>query len=326
MRHTLAIVGSLGLILAATPRAAPARQQPAAAIAVDADRVFEDVRQLASDDMQGRLAGSPGGEKARAYIVTRLEQAGVLPLGGSFEQPFTFTAAGRRGAAPAPGHGVNLIGIIKGSRDPERYIVATAHYDHLGVRNGEVFNGADDNASGVAALLALATHYSRSRPLHSILVAVLDAEEEGLQGARALMKAPPVPVASMIVNVNMDMVGRDPSNKLFATGISHFPFLKPYLAQAAQPPVVLAYGHDTPAEKEDWTRDSDHYAFHQAGIPWIYFGVEDFDQHHKATDDAATIGKAFLAGAAGTIIAATHELDLHLEEIAARRQGSPKLQ
>jgi hypothetical protein len=59
--------------------------------------------------------------------------------------------------------------------------------------------------------------------------------------------------------------------------------------------------------------------FHEAGIPWIYFGVEDFDQHHKATDDSATIGRTFLAGAAATVIAAVHEFDLHLEEIAAQR-------
>jgi Zn-dependent M28 family amino/carboxypeptidase len=124
----------------------------------------------------------------------------------------------------------------------------------------------------------------------------------------------------MVLNLNMDMVGRDPGNKLFASGVHHHPFLKQYLANVAQPPVVLAFGHDQPGEKEDWTRDSDHYAFHEAGIPWIYFGVEDVEQHHKATDDAATIGKEFLAGAAATIISAVHEFDRHLEEIAAQRK------
>jgi Zn-dependent M28 family amino/carboxypeptidase len=305
MKHLLALGALLGSMAAG---------QAAPAIHVDGARIFHDVETLSADDMEGRLAGSPGGEKARAYVLGRFKESGVSPLGGTFERPFTFQS---RGAGERKG--ANLVGVIRGTRDPDHYIVLTAHYDHLGVRNGAVFNGADDNASGVAALIAAAAHFSGARPEHSLLIAALDAEEAGLQGARALMRDPPVPVSAMIVNVNMDMVGRDPRNTLFATGVYHYPFLKPYLERVAQPPVVLAFGHDAPGEKEDWTKDSDHYVFHEAGIPWIYFGVEDFDQHHKATDDAATIGREFLAGAAATVIAAVHELDTHLEEIAAAR-------
>jgi Zn-dependent M28 family amino/carboxypeptidase len=290
-------------------------QTTAPPVRVDAAQIFHDVEVLSADDMEGRLAGSTGGQKARAYVLSRLKEAGVAPIGEAFERPFTFpsrTEGERKGA--------NLVGVIRGTRDPDRFIVLTAHYDHIGVRGGQVFNGADDNASGVAALLAVAAYYSRTRPEHSLLIAALDAEESGLQGARALMQDPPVPADAMILNVNMDMVGRDPNNKLFAVGVYHNPFLKPYLENVAQPPVALAFGHDRPGESEDWTRDSDHYVFHEAGIPWIYFGVEDFDQHHKATDDSATIGREFLAGSAATVIAAVHEFDSHLEEIAAHRR------
>lgn len=304
--RTLLAAGAVVWVLAAV--------QPAGAIRVDPDQIFRDVQVLAADDMQGRLAGSPGGDKARAYLLDRLKQAGVQPIGDSFERPFTF--------APRTGgerHGTNLVGVIRGTRQPDRYIVLSAHYDHVGVRNGEVFNGADDNASGVAALLAAAAHFAAAPPEHSLLIAALDAEEAGLQGARALMRNPPVPVASMVIDLNMDMVGRDPGNKLFATGTYHYPYLKPLLEKVAQPPVVLAFGHDTPGEKEDWTKDSDHYVFGEAGIPWIYFGVEDFDQHHKATDDAATIDRGLLAGAAATVIAATKSMDAHVDEIAAKR-------
>src|SRR6476660_3036722 len=306
MRNALLVLLLAGSLPIGARQASPPR--------VDAARVLRDVEVLSADDMQGRLAGSPGGEEARGYIAGRLKEVGVEPICSGYERPFTFST---RGASNQKG--TNLVGVIKGTRSPDQYIVATAHYDHLGVRNGAVFNGADDNASGVAALLAVAGHFAATRPQHSILIAALDAEEEGLRGARALMGDPPVPASSMIVNVNMDMVGRDPGNKLFAVGISHFPFLKPYLAKVAQPPVVLAYGHDTPVEKEDWTRDSDHFVFGEAGIPWVYFGVEDFHQHHKATDDSATIGKTFLAGVAATTIAAIHEFDVNLEQIAAQR-------
>jgi Zn-dependent M28 family amino/carboxypeptidase len=288
--------------------------QPAKVIRVDADQIVRDVQVLSADDMQGRLAGSPGSAKARAYLIDRFKQAGVTPLGESFERPFTF--ATRTGAER---HGTNVLGVIRGTRQADRYLVLTAHYDHVGVRNGEVFNGADDNASGVAALLAVAAHFAAAPPEHSLLIAALDAEEAGLQGARALLREPPVAVASMVVNLNMDMVGRDPGNKLFATGTYHFPYLKPLLEKVAQPPVVLAFGHDTPGEKEDWTKDSDHYAFGEAGIPWIYFGVEDFAQHHKATDDVETIDRGLLAGAAATVIAAVESMDAHVEQIAAQR-------
>jgi len=301
------LAGSIAAVLAAAG-------QPAPAIKVDAEQIFRDVQVLSADDMQGRLAGSPGSEKARTYLIGRFTQAGVKPLGQSFERPFAFATR-----AGVDRHGTNLVGIIRGTRQPDRYIVLTAHYDHVGVRNGEVFNGADDNASGVAALLATAAHFAAAPPEHSLLIAALDAEEAGLQGARALLREPPVPVASMVVNLNMDMVGRDSGNKLFATGTYHFPYLKPLLEKVAQPPVVLAFGHDTPGEKEDWTKDSDHYAFGEAGVPWIYFGVEDFAQHHKATDDVETIDRELLAGAAGTVIAAVQSMDANADRIASQR-------
>lgn len=301
--------------------AAGSAQRPSARPTVDAAQVFRDVEKLAADDMEGRRVGSPGGQKAREYVLQRFKEAGVAPAGDRFERPFTFTS--RTGSEEK---GANVVGTIRGTRDPGHYIVVTAHYDHIGVRNGQVFNGADDNASGVAALLALAAHFTSSRPEHSLVIAALDAEEAGLQGAKALLRDPPVPLSAMVVNVNMDMVGRDPGNKLFAVGLHQYPFLKRYLERVAQPPVVLAFGHDspghsTPGPDEDWTSDSDHSVFHQAGIPFVYFGVEDFDQHHKATDDSGTIGREFLAGAAATAIAAVREFDAHLEEIAAARSA-----
>ena len=211
----------VGLVAAAVP------QGSAPQIRVDAAQIFGDVEKLAADDMEGRLVGSAGGQRAREYVAARLKQAGVVPIGDRFERPFTFTS--RTG-----GHsqGTNLVGAIRGTRDPDHYIVVTAHYDHIGVRNGQVFNGADDNASGVAALLALAAHFASSPPEHSLVIAALDGEEGGLQGAKALMRNPPVPVTAMVVNVNMDMVGRDPANKLFAVGIHQYPFLKPYVEAA----------------------------------------------------------------------------------------------
>ncbi len=110
-----------------------------------------------------------------------------------------------------------------------------------------------------------------------MVFAALDAEESGLNGSQAFLKDPPVARDAIVMNVNLDMVARDAKNVLFAAGTSHYPFLKAYLKDVAQPPVVLRLGHDMPNVKgeDDWTRDSDHYPFHQAGIPFVYFGVED---------------------------------------------------
>ena len=115
--------------------------------------------------MEGRLPGTAGGAKARAYILRRYKEAGIQPIGESFERPFSF--GGRRTATDQ--NGVNIVGVVRGRRAPDRYIVISAHFDHLGVRDGQIFNGADDNASGVAALLAVAARLSANPPEHSMV-------------------------------------------------------------------------------------------------------------------------------------------------------------
>lgn len=285
----------------AAAQSAAAGPAPRPTIDIDAGQLIRDVEVLAADDMEGRRAGSPGGAKARAYVLRRFKDVGLPPLGNSYEQPFTFEGPG--GAPPTTG--VNLLGVIKGTARPGRFIVVTAHYDHVGMRNGQVFNGADDNATGVAALVAIARHFVKHPPETSLLIAALDAEERGLHGARALLESDRFATDAIVMNVNIDMIGRDAANVLYAAGTHHYPALKPFLEGAAQPPVQLRLGHDEPGAKvEDWTSDSDHAVFHQKGIPFIYFGVEDFENHHKPTDDAATIQREFFAGAVRTIVVA----------------------
>jgi Zn-dependent M28 family amino/carboxypeptidase len=302
----------LGSALAVTAAVAAGAQTAT----VDSARLLRDLQTLAADNMEGRLPGTPGAAKARAFIVQRFKEAGIKPIGTSYERPFAFRTQGN----PKDQEGVNIVGAVRGRRVPDKFLVVTAHFDHLGVRGGQVFNGADDNASGVAALLAIAARVSVETPEHSIVFAALDAEESGLNGSRAFVGDPPIPRAAIVMNVNLDMVARDAKNILYATGTFQYPFLKAYLKSVAQPPVVLRLGHDGSNPKEDdWSRDSDHFPFHEAGIPFIYFGVEDEAQHHKATDDAETVTKEFFVGAANTILAAVRVFDSNLEAIAERR-------
>jgi Zn-dependent M28 family amino/carboxypeptidase len=284
---------------------------------IDSSQLLRDLQTLSADDMQGRQADTPGGEKARAYVTERLKASGVAPFGESYAAPFTF-ASGGRAAAQGERHGVNVIGHIDGTRTPTRYIVVSAHYDHIGTRNGVVFNGADDNASGTAALFAVAKYFSTHPPAHSLLFVAFDAEEAGLRGSTAFVKQPPVDAAALAIDLNMDMIGRDPDDKLFVVGTYLQPALKPFVERiAAGAPVKLLIGHDNPNEKnvEDWTKDSDHYSFIQAKIPALYFGVEDYPQHHKATDDYDTMTFDFYVRAVETMVQAVKLFDAELERL-----------
>lgn len=287
--------------------------QYAAAQDIDAIQLLSDVKVLAADSLEGRQAGSTGAAKARAYLQTRLAQIGLPPVDsayvdvfGQYAQPFTF----KGGAGEV--QGVNLIGSIEGTAMPDSFIVVTAHYDHVGIQHGEIYNGADDNASGTAAVLALAAYFLEHPPRHSMIFVLLDAEEMGLRGATAFTQFPPVPRTQMVLNVNLDMVSRSANDELYAAGTTPYPFLKPALEEvAARSKIHLLFGHDG-QDEEDWTMASDHGRFHQAGIPFIYFGVEDHEDYHQASDEYARIDPAFFIRATETILDAVRTLDASL--------------
>lgn len=290
---------------------ADARVAPAA--------LMRHVSVLAADSMEGRLIGTAGNARARAYLLREFAAVGLEPVGGSFEHPFE--ARGTRDTTVIR-RGVNVVGQIRGRVNPDRAIVITAHYDHVGVRNGEIYNGADDDASGAAALIELARWFRAHPPAHTLIFAAFDGEEGGLTGSREFVRQPPVPLTGIVLNLNMDMVGRNERNELYAAGTSHYPFLRPYLdSVATRSPITLRFGHDDPngPARDDWTTQSDHASFHRAGIPFVYFGVEDHPDYHRPTDDTERLMPAFYAGAVSTVLDAIATLDRNLGEIAGRR-------
>jgi len=293
-------------------------QGSATSSTVDRAKLLEDLRLLSSDEMEGRAFGQAGGARARAYLVRRFRESGVLPIGDSYERPVGSTD--RAGART----GANVMGVIRGTARADRYIVFSAHYDHVGMRGGQVFNGADDNASGTAALFGIAAYFRTHPPTTSLLLVAFDGEEAGLVGSRAFVRAPPVPIGSILVNVNADMIGRDPRNLLFVVGTNRFPALRPFIERvAARAPVTLRMGHEMPESRgeDDWTRDSDQYAFMEANIPALYIGVEDYDQHHQPTDDFETITYDFYVRAVDTIIEIVREFDRGADALVALRAG-----
>lgn len=292
----------LGLALS-TPLPVPG-QQP------DAGRLMEDLSVLAHDSMQGRAPGSLASEQARDFLVRSFSDIGVTPTGDGYEQRFSTLR----------GSGVNVVGAIAGRDRDAPVIVITAHYDHEGVRRDVVYNGADDNASGVVAGLAIARSVI-ANPLNSpLIIAFVDAEESGMVGSGAFVQDPPVPLDRIGLNVNLDMVART-DGLLWAVGAHHTPELRATLegvATAAR--VQLRLGHDRPGAPEgaDWTNSSDHAPFHRAGIPFVYFGVEDHEDYHKPTDDFERVKADEFLASVQTILSALRALDEVLPTLPKR--------
>ncbi|WAC40296.1 M20/M25/M40 family metallo-hydrolase [Pedobacter sp. SL55] len=183
-------------------------------------QLLKDVEILSSDEYEGRKSGTKGSELSRVYLVKRLKQIGLEahPELGKYEQ--NFDIKGRNSITK----GVNLISYVKGKTDD--VIVVSAHYDHIGIINNEIYNGADDNASGVAALLSFAKYFKENQPNNTIIFALFDAEEMGLQGAKAFVANPPVALNKIKLNINMDMISHNDKGELYAVGTFKYPELK----------------------------------------------------------------------------------------------------
>jgi hypothetical protein len=309
-------------------RSAIAAQQPVittvSTARVDRDELMRVTRTLSAPGMEGRRTGSPGGIAARRFIRDAFERIDLSPAGKDFLQPFSFEHSSVTGFV-LPGRpwkttysdAANVIGIQPGSEPGARTIVVSAHYDHVGIRDGILYPGADDNASGVAALLAVA-RYVHVHPLkHRVVFAAFDAEELGLEGALAFMRAPPVPASSMALNINLDMVSRNDRNEIFAAGTYHTASLKPIVEDVQKRSAVkVLFGHDRPMTKagmvDDWTMQSDHGVFHKAGIPFLYFGVEDHADYHQPTDTADKIDPTFFANVVEMLIDVVLTVDQRL--------------
>ena len=274
----------------------------------DADAVLSLVERLSDDALEGREAGTAGGALAREMIVERMKAVGLSQVEGAYE--FTFNVI------EPPVEGINLVGMIEGKSDD--VIVLTAHYDHLGIRNGEIYNGMDDNASGVGALMAIAELYSgATQPEHSLLFVFFDAEEKSLTGARAFLQSPPIPVERMVFNLNLDMVSRADNGELWASGVSHLAGLGPVLEDVSKSaPLDLKMGYDGSIEgQDDWTSMSDHGVFFDAGIPHLYLGVQDHPDYHKPSDDFENIDPDVYLKSIDTIVMVFEALDARMVEI-----------
>lgn len=277
---------------------------------IDEEELLKDMEYLSSDKLGGRKPLSEGSLKAREYIRSRFEALGLTSQYRNYTQYFSFRNE-RDGQFYE--NSANIIGFVPGE-ETEKLIVVMAHYDHLGIQGDKIFNGADDNASGTAAVMALAKYFSFKRPKHSMMFVALDAEEMGHQGAKALVDDFPFPLEQVVLNINLDMISRNVHQELYAAGTYHYPYLKPLIEKVSEGrnPKLL-FGHDQPEMgRGDWTLSSDHAQFHLNGIPFIYFGVEDHEDYHRETDTFDRIDQKFYVAAVQLILDVLISLDKNL--------------
>ena len=260
------------------------------------DRIRADVTWLADDGLGGRKVGSPEADSAAAWIGRRFGGLGLAPPPGGWLQPFTISpdAPAAHGTDLGGKIGRNVVAILPG-RDPalrDQYVVLGAHYDHLGRGGpgtldpdsvGVPHNGADDNASGVAALLEVARRLALIPPGRSVLFIAFSGEEQGLLGSTHYIKNPVVPNDRVVAMINFDMVGRLRENKLVAYGVetaSEFRGLLDSLNARAGFVLTAQGGGYGP---------SDHTAFTVARRPVLHFFTGTHPDYHRTSDDADKI-------------------------------------
>jgi Zn-dependent M28 family amino/carboxypeptidase len=268
----------------------------------DEDELLNRLEILSSDKFEGRKTGEKGNDSARAYIIKQFKSLGAEGLNGSYEHPFSFKNRGKTFNA------TNILVEIKGTESPETYIVISAHHDHLGISGNKIFNGADDNASGVSALMSFAEYFAKNPPKHSVIIAAFDAEELGLSGAKHFVAT--FDNSKILVNLNMDMISRSAKDELYVVGTRYNQKLKVLLDTFKNPTTSkLIQGHDGTNGKQDWTASSDHGQFHKVNIPFLYFGNEDHNAYHKPTDDFTAITPQFYKNSVHIILSLFEAID-----------------
>ncbi len=268
--------------------------------------LLKKIEYLSSDIFKGRKTGTPENKKARNYIIDFFIEKDLDVI----LQPFRFERGNQTHQA------VNVITIIEGTENPKNYIAVTAHFDHVGidksVDNDSIYNGADDNASGTVALMLMAEYFKSNPPKNSFIFLALDAEEMGLQGAHYFVNSTN---KKIILNLNMDMISRNENNEIYICGTRFTPSLKSYFESVPDEslPIKISMGHDGLDGKDSWVSSSDHAPFHKAGIPFLYFGVEDHPDYHKPADEFKNIQPEFYYNVVNFITNTLTHLDAKIE-------------
>lgn len=254
----------------------------------------------ASDEFEGRDTGEPGQKKAVKYLKDFYVAQGIAsPLGGDDyfqEVPSSYLSNNRRGIKLKDSE--NVVAFIKGSEKPEEIVVISAHLDHEGVKNGEIYNGADDDGSGTVAILEIAEAFKKAAdagkgPKRSVLFLHVTGEEKGLLGSKYYTENPIFPLANTVTNLNIDMIGRvddrhkGKPNYIYLIGSDKLSTELHNISEAMNKKYMninLDYKYNDENDPNRFYYRSDHYNFAKHNIPIIFYFNGTHEDYHRPTD------------------------------------------
>jgi Iap family predicted aminopeptidase len=255
---------------------------------------------IAADSMEGRETGSVGQKKAGRYLISQYQNNQVsFPKGAtSYYQPIPAAYLNKKYGGNL-GDSENIWAFIEGSEKPNEIIVISAHYDHVGTKDGEVYNGADDDGSGTSALLELAQAFQIAKkeghgPKRSILFLHVTGEEHGLHGSRFYSENPLFPLENTVADVNIDMIGRrdeihpNTNNYVYIIGANRLSSELDFVCSIMNQKYVgldMDYRFNDPKDPNHFYERSDHYNFAKHGIPSVFFFNGVHADYHKKTDE-----------------------------------------
>ena len=295
----------------------------------------QDLKELlyvyASDYFQGRETGTLGQKRAVTFLREFYQNRGIAAANGTenYFQPMELSIKGN------PVQTENVVAIIEGSTLPEEYIVISSHLDHEGVKNGEIYNGADDDGSGSVALLEVAEAFQKAvkagkGPKRSIIFLHVSGEEKGLLGSRYYTDNPLYPLANTIANLNIDMVGRtDPKrenendNYIYLIGSDRLSTELHEVSEAANKATVnleLDYTFNAEDDPNRFYFRSDHYNFAKNNIPVIFYFNGTHADYHKPTDTVEKIRYDLLAQRSQLVFYTAWELANREERIVVDKK------
>ena len=275
----------------ASIRSSTARATP------DSSRVRSDINFLASDALEGRGTGTAGNDSAAAFAARRYSSLGISPGVDNYLQKFEARSAVLAHSGGGPLRTQNVVAILPGT-DPNlrgQAIVIGAHIDHLGRSTvgaldpeaGDVIhNGADDNASGTAAVLELARLFAAHPTRRTLVFANFSGEELGLLGSQYFVEHSPLPLDSVVAMLNFDMVGRLRGDSLIVYGTGTAREMTSLL-DSANAGIGMSI-----SRIPDGFGPSDHSSFYAKGVPVLHFFSNVHADYHRATDDAEKINAA----------------------------------
>ena len=201
-----------------------------ASVEIDSTTVRKHLYTLAADDMEGRKAGTPGIEKAAQYIESEFKRIGLSTFEDLTDYRQTFKFKTRRSTDSITS--ANILGVLEGKSKKDEIVIISAHYDHLGIRRSDkstdsIYNGANDDASGVTGVIALAEYFKKVGNERTIVFAAFTAEEMGLIGSRYFGKD--INASKYVAGINLEMIGKTPSfgpNTAWLTGFDRSDFGK----------------------------------------------------------------------------------------------------